>query len=106
MALTTRLAEALNQSSGETESISAVDSPGPKSIGTFFKTKMSQKRSLIRRISTLALVLLGSLAADSSLAQTCIRCPNNANDVSLGPAFRVFIHRNGVDENVSGQFVG
>src|SRR6478609_5089322 len=39
-------------------------------------------------------------------AQTCIKCPADANDTAIGTAFGVFVTRNGVDVNVSGGTVG
>jgi uncharacterized repeat protein (TIGR01451 family) len=47
----------------------------------------------------------GALQPGAS-AQTCLKCPDNANDTAIGTAFGVFVTRNGVEINVSGKVVG
>src|SRR5262245_45959983 len=53
------------------------------------------------------LVALGlSCGFTQTWAQTCVKCPADANDTAIGTAFGVFVTRNGVDVNVSGGVVG
>jgi hypothetical protein len=54
----------------------------------------------------LALGLLVSIPLSQASAQTCVRCPADANDTAIGTAFGVFAVRNGITVNVSGQTVG
>jgi hypothetical protein len=65
-----------------------------------------RSRGFGRTLGALALGLLVSVPISRAAAQTCVRCPDNANDTAIGTAFGVFAHRNGVDVNVSGQTVG
>src|SRR5262249_34545393 len=67
---------------------------------------MSKKRILPILAIKLMLGLLCCVPMTRASAQTCIRCPDNANDTAIGTAFGVFVTRNGQDVNVSGQTVG
>jgi len=65
-------------------------------------------RAATWRTLTSAIVLVMSciLIPDFASAQTCIRCPINANDTAIGSAFGIFVNRNGQEINVSGRQVG
>src|SRR5262245_49409811 len=59
-----------------------------------------------KAISALVLALLCCVSASSASAQSCLNCPNNANDTAIANSFRISVIRNGIEVRVNGQTVG
>ena len=68
---------------------------------------MNKQISLARISITTTVLLVLALAEPRALfAQTCIKCPINANDTAIGTAFGIFVNRDGIEIPVSGEKVG
>src|SRR5438046_10146380 len=64
------------------------------------------QKMLRTALSAVVLALLCSLPAMRASAQTCIKCPTDAQSPAIADAFDVFTTRNGQEVRVTGQQVG